>query len=138
MHRDIHRAHAEQKTGTDRLLLKEKGNIEVEAHDGRSVSICRNGIPHEGDLILTDAQGEDRSGIYRLMPGVALRMFDCSMLLQVRGENVLFVNIAGEGIVTITGCGHPGIMQPARFRQGSPHRTGPLRLLWWPAFERLR
>jgi len=44
------------------------------------------------------------------MPGVALRMFDCSMLLQVRGENVLFVNVAGKGIVTVTGCGHPGIM----------------------------
>ena len=94
----------------DRLLLKEKGNIEVEDHDGRIVSICRNGIPHEGELILTDAQGEDGSGIYRLLPGVALRMFDCSMLLQVRGENVLFVNVAGKGIVTVTGCGHPGIM----------------------------
>ena len=94
----------------DRLLLREKGNIEVEDHDGRIVSICRNGVPHEGDLILTEAQGEDGSGIYRLLPGVALRMFDCSMLLQVRGENVLFVNVADKGIVTVTGCGHPGIM----------------------------
>ena len=70
----------------DRLLLKEKGSIEVEDHDGRIVSICKNSVPHEGDLILTEAQGEDGSGIYRLLPGVALRMFDCSMLLQVRGE----------------------------------------------------
>ena len=94
----------------DRLLLRERRNIEVEDHDGRIVSICRNGVPHEGDLILTEAQGEDGSGIYRLLPGVALRMFDCSMLLQVRGENVLFVNVADKGIVTVTGCGHPGIM----------------------------
>jgi 7,8-dihydropterin-6-yl-methyl-4-(beta-D-ribofuranosyl)aminobenzene 5'-phosphate synthase len=93
-----------------RLLLKEKRNIEVEDHDGRTVSICRNGVPHEGDLILTEARGEDGSGIYRLLSGVALRMFDCSMLLQVRGENVLFVNVADKGIVTVTGCGHPGIM----------------------------
>ena len=109
----------------DRLLLREKGNIEVEDHEGRTVSICRNGVPHEGDLILTEAQGEDGSGIYRLLPGVALRMFDCSMLLQVRGENVLFVNVADKGIVTVTGCGHPGIYEPARFRQGSPppHRA---------------
>ena len=66
------------------------------SNDGRTVSICRNGVPHEGDLILTEAQGEDGSGIYRLLPGVALRMFDCSMLLQVRGENVLYVNVAGR------------------------------------------
>ena len=90
--------------------VKGNGNIEVEDHDGRTVSICRNGVPHEGDLILTEAQGEDGSGIYRLLSGVALRMFDCSMLLQVRGENVLFVNVADKGIVTVTGCGHPGIM----------------------------
>ena len=78
--------------------------------DGKAVSICRNSVPHEGDLILTGAEGEDGSGIYRLMPGVALRMFDASMLLQVRGENVLYVNVEGKGIVTVTGCGHPGIM----------------------------
>ena len=35
----------------DRLLLQEKGNIEVEDHDGRPVSICRNGVPHEGELV---------------------------------------------------------------------------------------
>ena len=67
-------------------------------------------MPHEGELILTEAQGEDGKGLYRLLPGVALRMFDASMLLQVRGENVLYVNVAGKGIVTVTGCGHPGIM----------------------------
>ena len=60
-------------------MLKEKGDIEVEDHDGQTVSICRNGVPHEGDLIFTEAQGENGSGMYRLMPGVALWMLDCSM-----------------------------------------------------------
>ena len=32
----------------------------------------------------------------RLLPGVALRMFDATMLLQVQGENALFVNVADK------------------------------------------
>ena len=94
----------------DWVLLKEKGNIQVEDRQGRSISICKNDVPHEGDLILTKSEGETGEGLYRLLPGVALRMFDASMLLQVRGENVLYVNVADKGIVTVTGCGHPGIM----------------------------
>lgn len=95
----------------DRALLREKAHIQTEGRDGRGkVSICKNGVSHEGELILTDVEGEDGSGVYRLMPGVALHMFDASMLLQVRGENVLYVNVADKGVVTVTGCGHPGIM----------------------------
>jgi 7,8-dihydropterin-6-yl-methyl-4-(beta-D-ribofuranosyl)aminobenzene 5'-phosphate synthase len=94
----------------DWVLLKEKGNIQVEDREGRLISICRNDVPHEGELILTEPQGVGGEGIYRLLPGVALHMFDASMLLQVRGENVLYVNVKDRGIVTVTGCGHPGIM----------------------------
>lgn len=94
----------------DRALLREGGSVDVENRDGRKVSICTNTVPHEGELILTEAQGEDGSGLYRLFPGVALHMFDASMLLQVRGENVIYVNVVDKGIVTVTGCGHPGIM----------------------------
>jgi 7,8-dihydropterin-6-yl-methyl-4-(beta-D-ribofuranosyl)aminobenzene 5'-phosphate synthase len=100
----------------DRALLREKAHIQTEDHDGEGkVSICKNGVPHEGKLILTDVQGEDGSGVYRLLPGVALHMFDASMLLQVRGENVLYVNVADKGVVTVTGCGHPGIMNLLNF-----------------------
>lgn len=60
----------------DRALLKDGADIRVEDTSGRVVSICRNGVPHEGNLILTEAQGEDGSGLYRLMPGVACT---CSM-----------------------------------------------------------
>jgi 7,8-dihydropterin-6-yl-methyl-4-(beta-D-ribofuranosyl)aminobenzene 5'-phosphate synthase len=94
----------------DWALLKEKGAFAVEDHSGRTVPICSNDVPHEGELIPTSPHGEDGSGLYRLMPGVALHMFDASMLLQVKGENVLYVNVADRGIVTVTGCGHPGIM----------------------------
>jgi 7,8-dihydropterin-6-yl-methyl-4-(beta-D-ribofuranosyl)aminobenzene 5'-phosphate synthase len=103
----------------DRVLLKEKGHIQVEDHQGQSISICKNDVPHEGELILTEPGGDAGEGIYRLLPGVALRMFDASMLLQVRGENVLYVNVAGKGIVTVTGCGHPGIMNLLGFAKDS-------------------
>jgi 7,8-dihydropterin-6-yl-methyl-4-(beta-D-ribofuranosyl)aminobenzene 5'-phosphate synthase len=99
----------------DRALLNQKTDIKVDNHAGEPVSICRNSVPHEGDLVLTQAEGEDGSGLYRLMPGVALHMFDASMLLKVRGENVIYVNVADKGLVTVTGCGHPGIMTLLNF-----------------------
>lgn len=96
--------------GEDRALLREKAEIRIDDHEGRGVAICANSVAHEGELILTEARGEDGGGLYQLLPGVALHMFDASMLLQVRGENVIYVNIEGKGVVTVTGCGHPGIM----------------------------
>lgn len=94
----------------DRALLQERAAITVDDRDGRPVRICGNEVPHEGPLVLTTPEGNDGSGLYRLMPGVALHLFDASMLLQVRGENVLYINVADKGLVTVTGCGHPGIM----------------------------
>lgn len=103
----------------DQALLREQANIRIEDQGGRLISICKNNVSHEGELVLTNVQGEDGSGLYRLMPGVALHMFDASMLLQVRGENVLYVNVADKGIVTVTGCGHPGIMTLLEFARDS-------------------
>ncbi|VUX46758.1 Metal-dependent hydrolase, beta-lactamase superfamily II [Candidatus Defluviicoccus seviourii] len=94
----------------DQALLRDKATVEVEDRQGRRVPICGNAVAHEGELVLTEPGGEDGSGLYRLLPGVALHVFDASMLLQVRGENVIYVNVADKGIVTVTGCGHPGIM----------------------------
>ena len=51
-------------------------------------------------------------------------MFDTSMLLQVRGENVLYVNVADKGIVTVTGCGHPGIMNLLGFARDNLEAPG--------------
>ena len=61
----------------DRALLKEKGNIQVEDRQGRSISICKNDVAHEGELILTEPEGDAGKGIYRSprspcdMPGTA-------------------------------------------------------------------
>lgn len=99
----------------DRHLLQEGGAVTVADRNGHPVPICTNPVRHEGELILTEPEGQDGSGLYRLLPGVALHMFDASMLLQVRGENVLYVNVADKGVVTVTGCGHPGIMSLLHF-----------------------
>jgi 7,8-dihydropterin-6-yl-methyl-4-(beta-D-ribofuranosyl)aminobenzene 5'-phosphate synthase len=48
-------------------------------------------------------------GAHRLFPGCATVTFDQPILLKTRGEQVLYVNVEGKGIVTITGCCHPGV-----------------------------
>lgn len=45
-----------------------------------------------------------------LFPGFALTHFPMSTLLQVQGENVLYVNLADKGLTIVTGCGHGGVL----------------------------
>ena len=129
----------------DLALLSEKARHSVDANDGRPVAICKNDVPHTGELVLTDAAGAEGSGIYSPMPGLAIRMFDVPILLQVQGENVLYFNVKDKGIVTVTGCGHPGVMNllnfaRARFKQDHLYGCyGGLHLsifdTWKPEFE---
>jgi 7,8-dihydropterin-6-yl-methyl-4-(beta-D-ribofuranosyl)aminobenzene 5'-phosphate synthase len=93
----------------DMELLK-GGHLTAKNKDGQDVHICKNDHPHTGKLIQTNPDGDTGEGIYRLMPGVATRMFDVPILLRVRGENVLYFNVKDKGIVTVTGCCHPGIL----------------------------
>jgi len=93
----------------DLALLRERARHAATDHDGRTVHLCGNAVPHEGELVLTGPEGEDRSGVYRPFPGVAVKMFDVPILLRVRGENVLYFDVADRGLVTVTGCGHPGV-----------------------------
>ena len=93
----------------DRALLAGATHV-ARSHDGRDVRICGNAVPHEGELILTEEAGENDSGLYQPMPGMAIRMFDVPILLRVRGENVLYFNVRDRGIVTVTGCCHPGLL----------------------------
>ena len=37
-------------------------------------------------------------------------MYDVPILLRVRGENVMYFNVKDKGVVTVTGCCHPGIL----------------------------
>ncbi|MCG6893480.1 MAG: MBL fold metallo-hydrolase [Desulfobacteraceae bacterium] len=95
----------------DMALLKEKAHHTAKDKDtGEMKHICKNDHPHTGKLVLCEPKGEKGEGIYRLMPGVAVRNFDVPILLRVRGENVLYFNVKDKGIVTVTGCCHPGIL----------------------------
>lgn len=93
----------------DMALLK-GAHLTAKDKAGNDVHICKNDVPHQGKLVLCDPDGDQKDGIYRLMPGVALRNFDVPILLRVRGENVLYFNVKDKGIVTVTGCCHPGIL----------------------------
>lgn len=94
----------------DMKLLKEKGRLTAKDSSGKEVLLCKNDVPHTGKLVLCAPEGEKGEGVYKLMPGVALRMFDVPILLRVRGENVMYFNVKDKGIVTVTGCCHPGIL----------------------------
>jgi 7,8-dihydropterin-6-yl-methyl-4-(beta-D-ribofuranosyl)aminobenzene 5'-phosphate synthase len=95
----------------DMALLKEKAHHTAKDKDtGEMVHICKNDFPHTGKLVLCNPKGENGEGVYRLMPGVAVCNFDVPILLRVRGENVLYFNVKDKGIVTVTGCCHPGIL----------------------------
>ena len=95
----------------DMALLKDKAHHKAkDKNTGEMMHICKNDVPHTGKLVLCDPKGEKGEGIYRLMDGVAVRNFDVPILLRVRGENVLYFNVKDKGIVTVTGCCHPGIL----------------------------
>ena len=68
----------------DMALLKEKAHLKVKNKAGEEVLICKNDTPHTGKLISCAPEGEEGSGVYKLMPGVALRMFDVPILLRVK------------------------------------------------------
>ena len=93
----------------DMKLLK-GGHLTAKDKEGKEIHICKNDHPHTGNLVMTTPDGDKGDGIYRLMPGVATRMFDVPILLRVRGENVLYFNVKDKGIVTVTGGCHPGIL----------------------------
>lgn len=71
----------------------------------KGVQICKNDVPFKGELVKTNARDW-----YNLYPGVSVKLFDVPILLRVRGENVVYVNVKDKGIVTITGCCHPGLL----------------------------
>jgi 7,8-dihydropterin-6-yl-methyl-4-(beta-D-ribofuranosyl)aminobenzene 5'-phosphate synthase len=95
----------------DMALLKEKAHHKAKNKvTGEMDHICKNDVPHTGELVLCDEKGENGTGIYKLMDGVALKYFDVPILLRVRGEDVLYFNVKDKGVVTVTGCCHPGIL----------------------------
>ncbi|MEW6721092.1 MAG: MBL fold metallo-hydrolase, partial [Thermodesulfobacteriota bacterium] len=59
---------------------------------------------HRGEVV------EMPPGAHALFPGAATVTFDQPIFLKTHGEQVLYVNVEGKGIVTITGCCHPGVL----------------------------
>jgi 7,8-dihydropterin-6-yl-methyl-4-(beta-D-ribofuranosyl)aminobenzene 5'-phosphate synthase len=59
---------------------------------------------HKGEVV------EMSPGPHILFPGCATVTFDQPIFLKTRGEQVLYVNVDGKGIVTVTGCCHPGVL----------------------------
>lgn len=92
------------------MKLLQGGTLTAKNKEGEDILICKNDHPHTGKLVLCNPDGEDGSGLYHLMPGVAMRMFDVPILLRTRGENILYFNVKDKGTVTVTGCCHPGIL----------------------------
>jgi 7,8-dihydropterin-6-yl-methyl-4-(beta-D-ribofuranosyl)aminobenzene 5'-phosphate synthase len=92
----------------DMKLLK-GAHLSAKNKEGKEVQICKNDVPHTGKLVLCKPEGE-KDGIYNPIPGMAIKDFDVPILLRVRGENVLYFNVKDKGIVTVTGCCHPGIL----------------------------
>ena len=62
----------------DIALLREKAHHKAKTQDGKEVLICKNDVPHTGKLVECVPEGDKGDGVYRLMPGVAVRMFDCT------------------------------------------------------------
>lgn len=94
----------------DMALLRQKAHLKATDKDGKQVLICKNDVPHAGELVLCGAEGEKGEGVYKPLPGMAIKMFDVPILLRVRGESVIYFNVKDKGIVTVTGCCHPGIL----------------------------
>jgi 7,8-dihydropterin-6-yl-methyl-4-(beta-D-ribofuranosyl)aminobenzene 5'-phosphate synthase len=62
---------------------------------------ARNAIAHAGPLIRLKA-----GGVNPILPGVVAVTFDLPIILQTEGEQSLYANVQGKGLVAITGCGH--------------------------------
>ncbi len=60
---------------------------------------------HTGELVVVQPNEP-----VLLFPGVALVNFDEPFICRIQGENVLYFNVQDKGLCTVTGCGHPGII----------------------------
>ncbi len=64
-----------------------------------------NPTPHRGPVVRMHPGGP-----HRLFEGVVSVTFDLPILLDIRGEQSLYANVAEEGLVCITGCCHQGVL----------------------------
>jgi 7,8-dihydropterin-6-yl-methyl-4-(beta-D-ribofuranosyl)aminobenzene 5'-phosphate synthase len=57
--------------------------------------------------------------VHKHFPGCASTVIDCSPILAIRGEQVLFFNVKDKGLVIVTGCGHFGIQNGIAFAKAN-------------------
>lgn len=69
-----------------------------------------NAVHHTGKLIK-----HTPGGVHPLAPGMAAATFDLPIILGIQGEQSLYANIAGKGVVCITGCCHQTILKFAGY-----------------------
>ena len=60
---------------------------------------------HTGKLITV------KPGLGKVIPGMACYVFAIPIICRVYGELSLYFNVAGKGLVSVTGCCHQGIIQ---------------------------
>ena len=82
-----------------------------------------NRVPHRGTVVRMLP-----GGVHRLLEGIASVTFDLPILLDIRGEQSLYANVAGQGLVCITGCCHQGVLNlvdyAAAHLEGGGHAYG--------------
>jgi 7,8-dihydropterin-6-yl-methyl-4-(beta-D-ribofuranosyl)aminobenzene 5'-phosphate synthase len=60
---------------------------------------------HRGELVVT------KPGVNQIYPGVALYYFAIPIITRVYGEQSFYINVADQGLVSVTGCCHQGIIR---------------------------
>jgi len=65
-----------------------------------------NEHPHRGPRNVVKEPGKP----YKIYEGLCVVLFDVPIILRVRGENIPYVWVKDYGVVTVTGCTHPGII----------------------------
>lgn len=84
--------------------LREEGVAWLRGAEFSAAGIA-NHVPHRGPIVRMLP-----GGVHHLLEGVASVTFDLPILLDIRGEQSLYANVAGKGLVCITGCCHQGVL----------------------------
>jgi 7,8-dihydropterin-6-yl-methyl-4-(beta-D-ribofuranosyl)aminobenzene 5'-phosphate synthase len=71
---------------------------------------AKNAVGHVGELIRLKA-----GGVNPILPGVVAVTFDVPIILQTEGEQSLYANVQGKGLVAIAGCGHQTLPRIVEF-----------------------
>lgn len=72
----------------------------------------QNPVKHQGKVMVMSTKG-----VHKLFDGAGLAVFDVPIILKIRGEQSLFFNVKGKGLVLVTGCCHQSIIRFADFGQ---------------------